>query len=41
MFIVRGVVDQHGGSIVIEDAEGGGASICVWFPINEPDTLTS
>lgn len=41
MFIVRGVVDQHGGSIVIEDAEGGGASICVWFPVNEPDSLTS
>lgn len=41
MFIVRGVVDQHGGSILIDDAEGGGASICVWFPVNEPDTLTS
>lgn len=41
MFIVRGVVDQHGGSIIIEDAEGGGASICVWFPVNEPDTMTS
>lgn len=41
MFIVRGVVDQHGGHILIEDAEGGGASICVWFPVNEPDTLTS
>ncbi len=41
MFIVRGVVDQHGGSILVEDAEGGGASICVWFPVNEPDTLSS
>ncbi|MBC9225201.1 PAS domain-containing protein [Aeromicrobium sp. 636] len=41
MFIVRGVVDQHGGSISIEDADGGGASICVWFPVNEPDSLTS
>lgn len=41
MFIVRGVVDQHGGTIVIEDAEGGGASIYVWFPVNEPDTMTS
>ena len=41
MFIVRGVVDQHGGSISIEDADGGGASICVWFPVNEPDSMTS
>lgn len=41
MFIVRGVVDQHGGTIAIEDAEGGGASIYVWFPVNEPDTMTS
>ncbi|GAA3526753.1 PAS domain-containing sensor histidine kinase [Aeromicrobium flavum] len=41
MFIVRGVVDQHGGSISIEDTEGGGATICVWFPVNEPDSLTS
>lgn len=41
MFIVRGVVDQHGGRIDVDDAEGGGASICVWFPVNEPDTLTS
>ncbi len=39
MFIVRGVVDQHGGTITIEDAEERGASICVWFPVNEPDTM--
>lgn len=41
MFIVRGVVDQHGGTIAIADAEGGGACIRVWLPVNEPDTLTS
>ncbi|WP_313406488.1 ATP-binding protein [Aeromicrobium sp.] len=41
MFIVRGVVDQHGGTITIDDAEGGGASIGVWLPVNEPDTMTS
>ena len=41
MFIVRGVVDQHGGSISIADAPGGGAVISVWFPVNEPDTVTS
>lgn len=39
MFIVRGVVDQHGGRITIDDAEGGGACIGVWFPVNEPPTL--
>lgn len=41
MFIVRGVVDQHGGSIEIGDAEGGGAAIEVWFPVAEPDTMGS
>ncbi|HPU12925.1 MAG TPA: PAS domain-containing sensor histidine kinase [Aeromicrobium sp.] len=40
MFIVRGVVDQHGGIIDIEDASEGGALIKVWLPVNEPDTLT-
>jgi signal transduction histidine kinase len=40
MYIVRGIVEQHGGVIEISDAEGGGARISVWFPINEPDTMT-
>lgn len=40
MYIVRGIVEQHGGVIDISDAEGGGARISVWFPINEPDTMT-
>ncbi len=40
MYIVRGIVEQHGGTIQIEDAEGGGALIRAWFPINEPDTMT-
>lgn len=40
MYIVRGIVEQHGGKIDIQDAEGGGAQIRVWFPVNEPDTLT-
>lgn len=40
MYIVRGIVEQHGGKIDIQDAEGGGAQIRVWFPINEPDTMT-
>ncbi|MEJ7635651.1 ATP-binding protein [Aeromicrobium sp.] len=40
MYIVRGIVEQHGGTIEIKDAEGGGAQIRVWFPINEPDTMT-
>lgn len=41
MFIVRGVVDQHGGTIAIADADGRGACIRVWLPVNEPDTMTS
>jgi signal transduction histidine kinase len=40
MYIVRGIVEQHGGVIDIDDAEGGGASIRVWFPVNEPAALT-
>lgn len=40
MYIVRGIVVEHGGSINITDAPGGGANIRVWFPINEPDALT-
>jgi signal transduction histidine kinase len=40
MYIVRGIVEEHGGTIDIEDAEGGGAQIRVWFPINEPDSMT-
>lgn len=40
MYIVRGIVEEHGGDIEIRDADGGGAQIRVWFPINEPDTMT-
>lgn len=40
MYIVRGIVEEHGGFIEIGDAEGGGAQIRVWFPINEPDSMT-
>ena len=40
MYIVRGIVEQHGGVIDIDDAEGGGAQIRVWLPINEPDSMT-
>jgi signal transduction histidine kinase len=40
MYIVRGIVEQHGGSIDILDSAGGGARIRIWFPINEPDSLT-
>jgi signal transduction histidine kinase len=40
MYIVRGIVEEHGGRIEITDAERGGAQIRVWFPINEPDSMT-
>lgn len=40
MYIVKGVVDLHAGSIEIADGEQGGAEITVRFPINEPAALT-
>ena len=40
MYIVRGIVLEHGGQVEITDAEGGGADISAWFPINEPDAMT-
>jgi len=40
MYIVRGIVLQHGGQVEITDAEDGGASISAWFPVNEPDAMT-
>ncbi len=40
MYIVRGIVVEHGGQVEISDAEGGGASISAWFPVNEPDAMS-
>jgi signal transduction histidine kinase len=40
MYIARGIVEQHGGRIDILDSDGGGALIRVWFPVNEPESLT-
>ncbi|MCD9198139.1 sensor histidine kinase [Aeromicrobium wangtongii] len=40
MYIVRGIVEEHGGTIEIDDADGGGALIRVWFPINEPASMS-
>lgn len=40
MYIVRGIVEEHGGVIDIQDAAGGGAQIRVWFPINEPASMS-
>lgn len=40
MYIVKGILDEHGGRIHIVDSEGGGANVIVWLPINEPDVLT-
>jgi len=36
MYIVRGIVLEHGGSIDIVDGLHGGACIRVWLPVNEP-----
>lgn len=40
MYIVQGIVGEHGGTVHIGDADGGGAAIRVWLPVNEPDALT-
>lgn len=40
MYIVKGIVDEHGGKVHIADSDGGGANILVWLPINEPAGLT-
>lgn len=40
MYIVRGIVVEHGGSIEIEDGVGGGALIRVQLPVSEPDGLS-
>jgi signal transduction histidine kinase len=36
MYIVAGIVDEHGGSIAIDDGRERGAIVRVWLPINEP-----
>jgi signal transduction histidine kinase len=36
MYIVAGIVDQHGGSITIDDGADRGAVVRVWLPIAEP-----
>jgi len=39
LYIVRGVVEAHGGVVTIADAPGGGASVRAWLPCNEPEVL--
>jgi len=39
MFIVAGIVDEHGGSINIQESAGGGANIQVWLPVNRPASI--
>ncbi len=37
--IVKKIIEEHGGSIRAENAEGGGARIVLTIPINAPPTL--
>ena len=39
LYIVRGVVEAHGGVVAITDAEDGGASVRAWLPRNGPQAL--
>lgn len=36
MYIVAGIVDEHGGSISIEDGNERGATVRVWLPVSKP-----
>ncbi len=40
MYIVRGIVEEHGGKIEIHGRRGRRGAHPGWFPINEPDTMT-
>jgi len=39
LYIVRGVIEAHGGAVTIGEADGGGASVRAWLPCNEPEVL--
>ncbi|MGH3423348.1 MAG: ATP-binding protein [Nocardioidaceae bacterium] len=39
LFIVKGIVDSHGGEVVVDDVDGGGARMRVWLPCNVPEAL--
>lgn len=39
MFIVRGIIEQHDGTIAIDDHPDGGAVITVCLPTNRPETM--
>jgi signal transduction histidine kinase len=33
--VVKQIMEQHGGGIEIETAEGHGAKVCLWLPVNQ------
>lgn len=39
LYIVKGIVEQHRGTVEIADGAEGGAEIIVWLPVNEPEGL--
>lgn len=39
LYIVRGVVEAHAGSVAIAESPSGGARLQVWLPLNEPAVL--
>jgi signal transduction histidine kinase len=41
LFIVRGIVDLHGGHVTVAEATGGGANLSFWLPVAEPAVLAN
>lgn len=39
LYIVKGIVEQHRGTVQIGDGAQGGSEITVWLPVNEPAGL--
>lgn len=41
LFIVRGIVDLHGGHVTVAAAADGGADLSFWLPVAEPAVLSA
>lgn len=37
LYIVKGIIEQHHGTVEVADSPEGGTTIRVWLPVNEPE----